>query len=252
MLDIEGLKVEVEGKVVLKNINLHVPEGKTHVLFGPNGSGKTSLLMTIIGYEGYKVLDGEIYFKGERITDLSVDARAKMGVGMSFQRPPSVDGLKLGELLGLLGCEGDDRERIAKSLHFQDFLDRDINVGFSGGEIKRSELLQLMVQGPDLLMFDEPESGVDLESIHLIGNTINQMIHGYGLGDKEYCVKEERENIKRSGLIITHTGHILDYVNADQASVIYDGVIACQGHPRELLRGISQHGYEECLKCLNK
>ena len=108
-----------------------------------------------------------------------------------------------------------------------------------------------MAQQPDLVLFDEPESGVDLESISLIGNTINSLIKGYDGDGKKYCLKKERQDRKRSALIITHTGHILDYVDADQANVLFNGKIACQGNPKELLRGISDHGYEECLKCLN-
>lgn len=251
MLKIEDLKVEVEGKVILDHIDLTVEDGNTHVLFGPNGSGKTSLLMTIMGFEGYKVTQGSIYFKDEEITNLPVHERAKMGIGISFQRPPSIDGLNLGGLLEFLGCKGEDVNDIASKIGFEKFLDRDINVGFSGGEIKRSELLQLMVQEPDFYLFDEPESGVDLESINLIGNTINQLLKGYGLNGREHCSKDERNNRKKSGLIITHTGHILDYVDADQANVIYNGRIACRGNPGELLKGISSHGYEECVRCLN-
>ena len=112
-------------------------------------------------------------------------------------------------------------------------------------------MLQLMAQNPDLLLFDEPESGVDLENISLIGNTINYLLKGYSQGKKEYCTYKERTSRKRSGLIITHTGHILNYVDADMANVLYNGRIACQGNPREILRGISIHGYGECIRCLN-
>jgi Fe-S cluster assembly ATP-binding protein len=251
MLTIEDLKVEVEGKVVLEHIDLEVPDDTTHILFGPNGSGKTSLLMTIMGFQNYVVRQGRILFQGEDITKLPLHERAKRGIGMSFQRPPSIDGLKLKDLLSLLGVDEKDVREYAADIRFEHFLERDVNVGFSGGEIKRSELLQLMAQQPDLLLFDEPESGVDLESIALIGETINCLIKGYSLDGKKYCLKKEKETRKRSGLIITHTGHILDYVDADQANVLFNGRIACQGNPRELLRGISDHGYEECTKCLN-
>jgi Fe-S cluster assembly ATP-binding protein len=249
MLHIENLRVEIEGKVVLDKIDLDVPEGKTHVLFGPNGSGKTSLLMTIMGFEGYRVTRGTIHFKDTDITALPIHERAKLGIGMSFQRPPSVDGLKLGELIHLIGCERENVKEIASVINFEQFLDRDVNVGFSGGEIKRSELLQLMAQQPDLLLFDEPESGVDLESIVLIGNTIKNLLKPRD-GDKRYCLKKERQERKRSGLIITHTGYILDYVDADEGHVLYNGRIACEANPRELLREISANGYGECLKCL--
>jgi len=250
MLHIEDLKVQIEGRVVLDGVNLEVPEGKTHVLFGPNGSGKTSLLMTIMGFDEYKVIRGKIYFKGEDITDMPIHERAKLGIGMSFQRPPSVDGLKLGELIHLIGCEEENVKEIASEINFEQFLGRDVNVGFSGGEIKRSELLQLMAQQPDLLLFDEPESGVDLESIVLIGKTISDLLKERDGGGRRYCLKKEREKRKRSGLIITHTGYILDYVDADEGHVLYNGRIACEANPRELLREISVNGYGECLKCL--
>ncbi len=251
MLKIEDLKVEVEGRVILESVNLEVPDGKTHILFGPNGSGKTSLLMTIMGFDGYKVLEGKIYFDGKDITRLPIHERAKMGIGMSFQRPPSIDGLLLKDLIELLGVDKDMAVKLASDIKFESFLEREVNVGFSGGELKKSELLQLMTQKPDLVLFDEPESGVDLESISLIGNTINCLIKGYSTDGKKYCLKKERQKRKRSALIITHTGHILDYVDADQANVLFKGKIACQGNPKELLRGISDHGYEECVKCLN-
>ncbi len=253
MLVIEDLKVKINGKTVLEHIDLEVPDGKTHVLFGPNGSGKTSLLMTIMGFSGYEVVQGRILFKGEDITDLPINERAKRGIGISFQRPPSIDGLKVRDLLIICGAKEEELEELAAQVNFKDFLGRDINVGFSGGEIKRSELLQLMAQSPDLLLFDEPESGVDLENISLIGNTINYLLKGYTKDKKKkdfVCCKEQREQRKRSGLIITHTGHILDYVDADMANVLFNGRIACQGNPRELLRGISAHGYEECIRCL--
>jgi len=250
MLKIEDLKVAVNGKVILNGVNLEVPDGKTHILFGPNGSGKTSLLMTIMGFERYRVLGGKIYFKDVDITNLPIDERAKMGIGMSFQRPPSVDGLKLNDLLVHMGTQKEEVGKLAGEMKFDQFLDRDINVGFSGGEIKRSELLQLMVQQPDLMLFDEPESGVDLENIALIGNAINCLIKGYDPEGHGYCLRKARESRKRSSLIITHTGFILDYVDADEANVLYDGKMVCWGNPKEILREISDHGYGECIRCL--
>lgn len=249
MLEIVDLKVEVEGKVILEHIDLEVPEGKTYILFGPNGSGKTSLLRTIMGFSGYTVVGGKIYFKGKDITDLPIHERAKMGIGMSFQHPPAIDGVKVKDILRICGAKDEEIPEMARKVNFEQFLDRDINVGFSGGEIKRSEILQLMAQQPDLLLIDEPESGVDLENIPLIGQVLNMILKGFGNG-KKYCLREERESRRRSGLIITHTGYILDYVEADMATVLFNGRIACSGNPRELLKGISEHGYEECIKCI--
>lgn len=250
MLEIEDLKVEVEGKIILEHIDLEVPEGKTYILFGPNGSGKTSLLRTLMGFSGYKVLDGRISFKGKDITYAPINERAQLGIGMSFQRPPSIDGVRVRDILKICGAQEDEIDGLASRINFLDFLDRDVNVGFSGGEIKRSEVLQLMAQQPDLMLIDEPESGVDLETIPLLGQMLNYLLKGFGDFGQKYCLRNERERRRRSGLIITHTGYILDYVDADLATVLYDGRIACSGNPRELLRGISEHGYEECVKCI--
>jgi len=173
VLRIEGLQVKIGDREVLGQINLEIKPGETHILFGPNGSGKTSLLMTIMGYPQYKVTAGKIFFKDVDITGLPVDERAKLGIGMSFQRPPTIHGLKTRQMVEICGNGKAEVEKLARKLNFTDFLERDINAGFSGGEIKRSELLQLMAQNPDLLLFDEPESGVDLENISLIGNAIS-------------------------------------------------------------------------------
>ncbi len=177
MLDIEDLHVNVGDKEVLHDINLHIGEGETHVLLGPNGSGKTSLLMTIMGYSNYTITEGKIVFKGEDVTTMKAHERAERGIGMLFQRPPTISGLKLGKLLTAISrTKKEDIPELAKSLHMDKFLERDINKGFSGGEIKRSEVLQLMIQNPDFVMLDEPESGVDIENISLIGTAIGSLL----------------------------------------------------------------------------
>jgi len=163
MLQIEDLQVRIGDREVLKHIDLVIKPGETHILFGPNGSGKTSLLMTVMGYPQYRVVAGKIYFKGVDITDMPIHERARLGIGMSYQRPPTINGLKTRKMVEICAAgEKVEVEDLARQVNFVDFLERDINAGFSGGEIKRSELLQLMAQDPDLLLFDEPESGVDL------------------------------------------------------------------------------------------
>ena len=163
MLEIHDLHVSVQGTPVLKGIDLSINSGETFILFGPNGSGKTTLLMTLMGVSGYEVTQGQIIFKGKDITHAPMHERARLGIGMSFQRPPTIHGLPTGKLVELCGRGREmDIPAMARTVHFDQFLDRDVNAGFSGGEIKRSELLQLMAQRPDLLLFDEPESGVDL------------------------------------------------------------------------------------------
>jgi len=249
MLQIEDLQVKLGDKEILKHIDLEIHPGETHILFGPNGSGKTSLLMTIMGYPQYRVTGGKIVFKGEDITNMPVNERARLGIGVSYQRPPTINGVKTRQMVQICAKGEVDPESLAEKLNFSEFLERDINAGFSGGEIKRSELLQLMAQDPDLLLFDEPESGVDLENISLIGNTISSLLQrDFKLNSKK-TQKERREERTRIGLIITHTGFILDYITADKGQVLYGGVLTCTSNPREIFKCISQVGYGECVKC---
>ncbi len=252
MLKIENLSVEINGKQILKDISLEVKKGEVLVLFGPNGSGKTSLLMTIMGFPRYKVVNGRILFKGQDITHLPVYERARLGIGISFQRPPTITGLKTRDLVKRCADDKEiDIETLAKELNFTNLLDRDVNDGLSGGEIKRSELLQLMVQQPDLVLLDEPESGVDLENIALIGEAIKGLL-GRAPVKAISCrsLKEEKLRKKRSGIIITHTGHILKYVPADRGKILYKGKMCIGGNPFEILEQISKYGYQECIRCL--
>lgn len=243
MLTINRLSVGVDDKEILHGINLEIKEDEIHALFGPNGSGKTSLLMAIMGIPPYRVTEGKILFKGEDITKLSVNERARRGIGLSFQRPPTIRGLRTRKMVEICSRGKVDVEALASYLRLGEFLDRDINFGFSGGEIKRAELLQLLAQDPDLVLIDEPESGVDLESIVLIGKAINRLLN------RDVRLRERRKMRPKTGLIITHTGHILDYVKVDRAHVMCHGSIGCSGHPRELLEEIRTIGYEECIRC---
>jgi len=241
MLEVKDLNVEVEGKEIINDISFDVDIGETLVLFGPNASGKTTLLMAIMGFPRYQVTKGKIIFKGRDITYLPVDERAKMGIGILFQRPPVVRGVKTKEVVK--ACLGDREDghvidQMAQRLNMVELLDREVNYGFSGGEVKRSELLQLMAQGPEFVLLDEPDSGVDLVNISLVGEMINELLQ-----------EGRMRSRTNSGLIITHTGHILDYVNADRACVLLNGGIWCRGNPREILASIKSHGYEGCAVC---
>ncbi len=238
MLHIEDLWVDVHGKEVLKGINLEIGEGETHCLFGRNGSGKTTLLMTLMGFSGYKVKQGRIRFKGQDITQMPTNERAKLGLGISFQRPPTLNGVQLMDMLVICGATKEQAVALAAQYGFEKFLDRDVNMGFSGGEIKKSELLQLLAQNPDLTLLDEPESGVDIENLDVIGEMIKRLLE-----------KDKHKGRKKSGLIITHTGFILNYVVADRGHVMLDGRIRCQGNPIEIFQGIQKYGYEECARC---
>jgi len=196
-----------------------------------------------MGFPKYRVTGGSITFKGKDITGLSLDERARLGIGMSFQRPPVVRGVKTRDMVAAcLGERGSEEtiSELADKADMADFLDRAINYGFSGGEIKRSEMLQLIAQRPELALLDEPESGVDLENIALIGELINELL------EKECPIRLR----KCMGLIITHTGHILDYVNARTGYVMCDGTIGCEGDPHEILKTVKEQGYEKCISCL--
>ena len=216
MLRIENLSVAVRGKQILKNINLHIAPGEVHVLFGPNGTGKSTLIGTIMGFERYEVLEGKIYFKGQDITDAPCYERAKMGVGVMIQRPPTIRGLSLRQMISICGATPEETEKMAEWMGLSDFLDRSVNEGFSGGELKRSELLQLMAQKPDLLLLDEPVSGIDQNGMELFYRNI------------EYL----KENFDLAVLLISHD---LDYVRkyADHV-VLIDGKVLTQGTPKEV------------------
>ena len=235
LLEIEDLHVEAGGREILKGVSMKLEEGETCVLFGPNGSGKSTLLATIMGYGMTTVTSGKIFFKGKDITHMTVDQRAKLGIGMMMQRPPNVMGVTLGNLVAATAKNGKGTVGNEKEFKMQDFMDRDVNVGFSGGEIKRSELLQLTAQAPDFVMLDEPESGVDLENIGLIGRKVHELIYG----------KEGTDNGGRkvSAFVITHTGQIMDYIGADKAYVLIHGKIAKEGNPADILEDIKNNGY---------
>ncbi len=243
MLEIKQLSVAVESKEILHDVNITIKSGETHALFGPNGSGKSTLLMAIMGFPRYRITNGNIIFRGTDITKLPLDERARLGIGMYFQRPPVARGVKTRDMLAAsLQGRGNEHSisQLAEEADLADFLDREINYGFSGGEIKRSEVMQLLAQKPELSLLDEPESGVDLVNIALIGQLINELL------EKDIRIRDR----KRAGLIITHTGHILNYVNAHTGYVMIDGKLSCGGDSHEILATIKEKGYEECAKCI--
>lgn len=246
LLEIKDLAVNVAGKRVLKGVNLSIEEGETHVLLGPNGAGKSTLFLTILGFPQYEVVEGSIKFKGQDITKLTTAERVQLGLGVSFQTPPAIRGVSVRDLLKIESHQDMDEDlnprmkELATQLKFNDeFLDRDVNLGFSGGEVKRSEILQLLAQMPDFTMFDEPDSGVDIENVELIASEIGTLL------DKD---KPQRSR-KRSGLLITHLGYILNFVSADKAHVLLDGVISCSGNPSEILEDIRKNGFNGCVEC---
>lgn len=233
MLEIKNLSVSIQDKIILENINLEIKSGQVMVLFGPNGSGKSTLLKTIMGFSGYEKKSGQIIFKGKNIDSLSIEERVKLGLGMMYQNPPKVRGVKLLEVAQFLSKDKKNIEELSEKLSLKEHLNREINLGFSGGEIKRAELFQILLQDPELLFLDEPESGVDLENISLMGGILNN-----------YLRKQNK-----SALIITHTGYILDYIKADSGCVMIEGRLWCMGSPKEIFESIRKKGYEKCKVC---
>jgi len=239
LLEVENLQVELGNRLILDGVSFELRSSEIHLLFGPNGSGKTTLVGAIAGLPMYRVVSGRILFMGEDIMNKSVEERAKLGIGVGFQNPPEITGVKLEDLLKL--CLGkspkeefsDEEMHFIESFRLKDFLKRETHVGFSGGERKRSEILQLLFLKPKLLLLDEPDSGVDVESLKLVAGEIQRYIESSGA----------------SALIITHKGDILDYVNARYGCVLLNGKIHCFKDPKYVFEDIKQEGYDGCVKC---
>ena len=238
-LEIENLKVKVEDKTILNGISLRLKQGERSFIFGPNGSGKSTLLKTIMGIPSYIVESGAIKYKGIEITGMNVYERSKLGITMAFQQPPEIRGVKLSQMLKL--CLGkkrteefspDEKDAIER-FKLTEFLDRDVNVGFSGGERKRAEILQMLFLKPSLILLDEPDSGVDVDSLKLLSEELDNYLR----------------TSNASSLIITHKGDILDYIKAERACVVMDGMNHCFPDPRTVYAEIRAGGYEHCLSC---
>lgn len=247
MLTINDLHVNIEKKEILKGVNLSIPDNEVHALFGANGSGKSVLISTIMGYPEYEISCGEILFNGQNINQLSINERVQLGLGISEQRPPTIKGVKLRNLVELLapGKMQDEkfREEIQKRFNMEQFLNRNINDGLSGGEIKKSELFLLLMTKPEFLILDEPDSGVDPEHLKKTGAFINEILH-----------KENSECnplARNSGLIATHSAVILNYVHTDKAHIMLEGKIQCSGNPAVMMEQIQKYGYKYCIKCHN-
>lgn len=238
LLEVKNLMVEVGDKQLLRGIDLVVMEGETHVVFGPNGSGKTTLVNAIMGLPEYKVVDGDILYKGDSILAWNLTRRAKAGIGLAFQHPPVVEGVTLGLLLKTIVSDKKASEDIAKKVNMEDYLDREVNVGFSGGERKKDELLQLLAQSPQFVMFDEPDSGVDVDSIKLMVGIIRRLL------EKNKPIRER----KNGGIIVTHSGTILEELHADKGYVIVDGRMLCSGPPLDIFDQIKKFGFDRCIK----
>jgi len=230
-LKVENLKVEVNANQILKGINLCIKKGEIHALLGPNASGKSTLAQTISGNPKYKIVQGKIQFRGKNITNFSPEQRVKMGIALSWQNPPPIKGISLSYLL----------EQISQTKNFPFYkgweylMKREVNVNFSGGEKKISELLQVLALNPKLIIFDEIDSGLDIRKLKLVCDLIRKI----------------REKQKISLLFITHWGQIMNYLKPDMVSVMFKGKIICQNRNfSKILKTIKKYGYEECKKCM--
>ncbi len=243
ILRVEDLHVEVEGKEILRGINLEVKSGEVHALMGPNGSGKTSLSLALMGHPKYKITKGRILLDGEDITNLETSERAKKGLFLAFQNPIEISGVRLSTLLvteynKVGGTSSSALEVIGKikSLSKEvgladSLLNRGIFEGFSGGEKKRVEILQMLLLKPKIAILDEPDSGVDVDGLRTISYFINKL----------------KDEINVGYLIITHYRRILDYVKADKVHVLYRGKIIAEGG-MELAKLIDEKGYEAIIE----
>lgn len=226
MLKIDNLSVKVNGKNILKKINLKINNGEIHALLGPNASGKSSLVYTTMGFPDYNVTDGKIIFNGKDITDLEIEERVKLGMTSVFQHPPSIKGLKLSKLLDKISKKKIELKEL------NDLLEREINVGFSGGERKLSEIMQVISLDPSFVVFDELDAGLDLENLERLTSLI----------------KSELDN--KSILLITHRGRILRFLKPDIAHVMIDGKIVCSSKDwKKIWKTIEVYGYEKCKEC---
>ncbi|RLE87407.1 MAG: ABC transporter ATP-binding protein [Thermoprotei archaeon] len=226
LLELRNLHVAVAGRRVVKGINLEIERGELHILMGPNGSGKSTLLKAIMGIPGYTVVEGEIMFEGRDMRDLKPHERARMGIAMAYQstRPIGVTLSRLiRELCRLYGTSPAD----VSGLGLEELLNRELHKGFSGGESKRVELALTILQRPKLALLDEPDSGVDLESIRVVGKAINRLV------ERGAAV-----------LLVTHTGIVAEYLRrVDEAHVMIDGRIVASGELPHLLREVRAKGY---------
>jgi Fe-S cluster assembly ATP-binding protein len=239
-LQIQDLHVEVEGKPILRGVDLEVRQGETHALMGPNGSGKSTLAGVAMGRPGYRITSGDILYQRESILGLPPDERARRGLFLAFQYPVEVPGVSVvnflrsaynavkggEETISALGFRKLLKEKMATVGVDDDMVRRYVNQGFSGGEKKRMETLQLAVLEPQIAILDETDSGLDIDALKAVASGINQL-RGPDLGL----------------LLITHYQRILDYVTPDRVHVLMGGRIVRSGGP-ELARELEEKGYE--------
>lgn len=243
LLVIKNLHASVDGKPILRGLDLTVNRGEIHALMGPNGSGKSTLSNVICGHPNYEITDGEIFFLGQNINEMEADERAKLGIFLAFQYPTSIPGVTLANFLlaSVKAVRGADnvkllafrKELIAQMQDLgisQDFAKRYVNEGFSGGEKKRCEILQMAMLKPSLSILDETDSGLDIDALRIVSEGVNR------LTTPEMGV-----------LVITHYQRLLNHIKPHFVHVLVHGRIVQSGGPEVALQ-LEEKGYDELLK----
>lgn len=242
MLEIKNLHASIEDKQILKGINLTIKPGEVHAIMGPNGAGKSTLSAVLAGKDGYEVTEGTITFEGKDLLEMEIEERARAGLLMGFQYPVEIPGVKNIYLLRAAlnakrTAHGESeipapafmkliREKLAEMKMDGDFLQRAVNEGFSGGEKKRNEILQMLVLEPKLALLDEIDSGLDIDAMKVVAEGVNSL-----------------RNEDRSILMVTHYQRLLDYIVPDQVHVLVDGRIVKSGD-KTLAQTLEKEGYE--------
>ncbi|CAB1250374.1 Fe-S cluster assembly ATPase SufC [Clostridium sp. MT-14] len=238
LLEINKLKTEVEGNEILKGLDLEIGKGEIHAIMGPNGAGKSTLVNTIMGHPKYVISSGDIVFDGEKINDLKVDERARKGIFMSFQYPQEIQGITVENFLrnakaavtgkrgGILAFRKALKEKLKLLKIDESYAKRYLNVGFSGGEKKKNEILQMAVLEPKLAMLDETDSGLDVDAVRVVSEGVSKL-------------RTEDNSI----LIITHHDSILEYLKPDYVHILVDGRIVKTGDA-SLAEEIEKNGYD--------
>ena len=240
LFTIEGLRVTVEGVEILKGVDLTVNRGEVHALMGPNGSGKSTLANTLLGHPDYQVTAGRILFKGDDVTELPSDVRGKAGLFLAFQYPEEIPGVSVVQFLrqALSARKGIELSVLELRLAIMEWMgrlgidpsfgDRYLNEGFSGGEKKRNEILQMAILEPDFAVLDETDSGLDIDALRVVAKGVQE-------------VMSDRPDL--GVLCITHYQRILNYLEPHVVHILVDGRIVASGGP-ELARRLEQEGYE--------
>jgi Fe-S cluster assembly ATP-binding protein len=246
MITIKNLHANIEGKEILKGINLEIKAGEVHAIMGPNGSGKSTLSSVLAGRTDYEVTEGEVWFNGKNLLDLPAEDRAREGLFLAFQYPIEIPGVsnvnflktainEIREYKGEAAIEAKDFLALVKEKQKLVELDgkltnRSVNEGFSGGEKKRNEIFQMAMLNPKFAILDETDSGLDIDALRIVANGVNTL--------------KTKEN---AFLVITHYQRLLDYIVPDFVHVLYDGKIVKSG-PKELALELEEKGYDDIKK----